>query len=689
MRAVTMPRLMMRDSIIKEILPIDNVLTATPLDSIVVTVTKDGSPLSKFSDDIWDYSATSRSLKTINFRKKLESISSSQKKNDAYELNVAIRFLKTFTLSWINATGGCSMSKLNGDIVAISYLISYCFDNNSPLTNIFSSPESINSLINLASTEKQTGLLLGKIQRFTETVSVLTNNLFWAELKISSAFSDRLKQARKTFPETTDYIQTLLIPSRIYQEVLKKTLKDLELFIDNIDKIKFIFSMRALARDRGVRLDKAPNLSQLTERQSGRLQFHWKKILEENNQVSKVLRELYDAGISKSDSWSGLVENLGRWQTRCAVLIAAFTGMRKNELLAIPLNGLQSLNTENGNIPVVWSTTTKLEKNGAPRFAKWVTSSAVETAFDVARAITEGVLEWSDDRKTIEPNEQKVPLFLSVERGKKGHPHPHFSFTTASLNSGTIDKHIYEEELKVSEKDVAEISWFLYGDELPNSIKVNKPWPLKLHQFRRSMAVYAAASGYVSYPALKEQLKHISMVMTTYYSDSSSRAINILGDDLEVKALRSEWVDAKSRIEADDLYQLLGSGQSLAGSAGKKLMVQKTKGELPNFLESRQDTKQAVKNGKIRYRPTLVGGCMSIKPCNKGAGVLASACISCENAVFLPGSRAALKQTKEFYERELKIGAPKRARQEYELNIKKIDSFLSNLIETTESFYGN
>ena len=70
--------------------------------------------------------------------------------------------------------------------------------------------------------------------------------------------------------------------------------------------------------------------------------------------------------------------------------------------------------------------------------------------------------------------------------------------------------------------------------------------------------------------------------------------------------------------------------------------------------------------------------------CNKGAGVLASACISCENAVFLPGSRAALEQTKAFYEDQLAEGAPKRARQEYEANIKHIDSFLQRLVETEE-----
>lgn len=70
--------------------------------------------------------------------------------------------------------------------------------------------------------------------------------------------------------------------------------------------------------------------------------------------------------------------------------------------------------------------------------------------------------------------------------------------------------------------------------------------------------------------------------------------------------------------------------------------------------------------------------------CNKSAGVLAFACISCEDAIFLPGSRAALEQTKEFYEAQLVESAPKRSRQEYETNIKYIDSFLQRLFETEE-----
>lgn len=175
------------------------------------------------------------------------------------------------------------------------------------------------------------------------------------------------------------------------------------------------------------------------------------------------------------------------------------------------------------------------------------------------------------------------------------------------------------------------------------------------------------------------------MVMTVYYSDSSSRAINILGDETEIKALRAEWSDAKARAEADSFFTLLESEQPLEGIAGKRLKAPQDRDQLPQFLKSREHTKQAVKKGKFRYRPTLVGGCISVAACNKGAGVLASACISCENAVFLPGSRAALEQTKEFYEAQLAEGAPKRARQEYEANIKQIDRFLQRLIESEEA----
>ncbi len=674
---------MSRISTVREVCPPSEFTNIEFDEHTVVTFNKDGSPKSLFCDDIWDYSATSSTIRLLNFRAKIENVifHNDTKVQNTARLDNSIGFLKTLTLHWMVALGGCSMSKLNGDVNALSFLIRYCLDFGIPFKYIFSSPEAIDFLTCKASTTKQAGLLLGKIQRVVDTAIALRNNVFWQEVIPSVEFFEKLKRVRNKFPETTESVQTLLIPSEIYQSVLKKTIEDLDCFLKHEKAIKLVFSLRSIARDKGVEPDRSLQASPITKTQSGRIQYYWKKLLRENIDASIAFEELYKAGISKSESWVGLVEKLRGWQVRCAILISAFTGMRKSELLAIPLNGLKTISTESGSIPVVWSTTTKLEPNGVPRFTKWVTSSAVEAAFKVAKIITEGALEWSGDRRISDIQEKEIPLFLSIEHGLSGTPHPLFSYTTASFCLKTISEDLYKKELFVTENDIAEISWFLYEERVSSAITQGMTWPLTFHQFRRSMTVYAAASGMVSYPVLKAQLKHISMVMTVYYSDSNSRAVNILGNEKEVKALRAEWSDAKARAEADEIHTLLKGDTLLEGMAGKKLSAQKHCNELPLFLNNRESTKQAVKKGKFRYRPTLVGGCVSVSACNKGAGVLASACISCENAVFLPGSRAALEQTKEFYEAQLKEGAPNRARKEYEENIKHIDRFLLRLVE--------
>jgi hypothetical protein len=678
--------LMMRNATNLEASPLETSLILSPLDSLVVTISKDGSPLSRFGDDIWDYSAATQNNNKINFNNRIDGIPSLQETCtiNGGRRTSALIFLKTLTLHWINAVGGCSMSKLTGDVRVVSFLVRYCRDKNIPMTSLFSDPEAIEFLITKTSSDKQIGIFLGKIQRFIDTITVLSKHPFWKELKSSPEFQHKLNRARRTYPETTGTVKTLLIPSKIYQGVLKKTMEDLECFLKYEKTIRFLFSMRASVRDDSVDIDPTSSPRPLTKLQYKQFQYKWQKLAKENKEIPAALKKLCEVGIAKDESWAGLYKNLSRWQLRCAVLLAAFTGMRRNEILAIPLNGLKSLNTINGDIPVVWSTTTKLENNGAPRFTKWVTSSAVEVAFRVARIIAEGSLMWTGDRAVMEVKEHETPLFLSVVYSKSNVQHPHFNFAVTSAFNSTGFNELYRNELKISVQDLAELDWFLYGESIPDFIKLGSSWPLTLHQFRRSMAVYAAASGMVSYPALKAQLKHISMIMTVYYADSSSRAVNLLGDTVEIKAMQAEWLDAKARVEADDLHELLRSDQLLAGSAGKVLRSQQARDSLPVFLDNRKVTKQAVRNGKVRYRSTLVGGCMSVKPCNKGAGVLASACISCESSVFLPGSKVALEQTKDFYEAQLAEGAPKLARKEYEENIKKIDSFLNNLIEALE-----
>ena len=81
-------------------------------------------------------------MRTINFRTKIKNLSSSIN-TDGREFKSAVKFLKVFALNWICEMNGCSMSKLNGDLVAISFLISYCVNNNIELDNVFADPDAI------------------------------------------------------------------------------------------------------------------------------------------------------------------------------------------------------------------------------------------------------------------------------------------------------------------------------------------------------------------------------------------------------------------------------------------------------------------------------------------------------------------------------------------------------------------
>lgn len=675
----------MRESSVKEVtVPIEslNFSSCIPMD-LVVTITKEGQPLSRFRDDIWDYSATSVSQKTINFRNKVHSIFLREEyvSEHSEALDKAITVYKEIILHWISIIGGCSLSKLNGDATALSYLVAYQVIRGTNFTALFSDPMSIDFMLKHISTEKQTGIFLAKIQRFVDMILTQDESPFWSKYQPSNDFLIKLRNSRNVFPETTEGTQTLLIPSNIYQSFLRKVIEDLTLFMEFKDKIYYVFSKRALVRDQGVAMDKDLTQGDLTHDQQNRINYYWQCIIKQDTELLSILKELSNNGISRDDTWSGVVRSLGFWQARCAVLIAAFTGMRRNEILAIPFNGLSYLSTDKGEIPVIWSTTTKLEEHGIPKFTKWVTSNIVHLAFDVARVITRGILEFSGSSATNVSNERDVPLFLSSEQQEKRNPHPNFDFVVPTLGLDKLIKNYYHSELTVSQNDIEELRWFLYGEDSA-LVKKGGLWPLAFHQFRRSLAIYAAGSGNVSYPTLKAQLKHISMVMTAYYADSHSRAIDLLSNKDGVNALKSEWLDARARVESDHLYDLVNGNTPLSGVAGKKLSHQKMKNELPVFLTSRKETAKAVKNGKIRYRPTLVGGCMSQKPCNKGAGVLASACVNCENAVFLPGSIESLKQTKEFYQDQLQTTLPNRARNEYELNVKRIDSFMQSIIET-------
>ena len=68
-----MTKIMMRESLVKEVQPTSKDLIKTPVSDLVVTLSKNGEALSVFSDDIWDYSATAIPLKLLTLSLKFRA----------------------------------------------------------------------------------------------------------------------------------------------------------------------------------------------------------------------------------------------------------------------------------------------------------------------------------------------------------------------------------------------------------------------------------------------------------------------------------------------------------------------------------------------------------------------------------------------------------------------------------------
>lgn len=165
---------------------------------------------------------------------------------------------------------------------------------------------------------------------------------------------------------------------------------------------------------------------------------------------------------------------------------------------------------------------------------------------------------------------------------------------------------------------------------------VGARWPLKPHQLRRSLALYANASGLVRVSSLRRQLQHITREMSLYYARGSAFAIDFLSDDpagFKHHVMR-EWQDGMEESQyLAFVRDVLESDESLYGPAGKFYAMQKELDEVvsPDHL------KKQIKMGRLAYQATPLGGCTNAAPCDKQKGlrVLNVSCVteSCKHLI--------------------------------------------------------
>lgn len=315
----------------------------------------------------------------------------------------------------------------------------------------------------------------------------------------------------------------------------------------------------------------------------------------------------------------------------CKLQIHLFSGMRSEEVMYLPFYCLKTIGGNGRNYALLVGLTTKI-RNGKRLSTQWVTTAetghrAVKIVQSVSRFIYKSINVFPERNDN---NKDKYRLFLSTDYlpWAQRYDLDQTGTTPFGVLNGTglmdFGNSLLADKLipSIGEQDIKELEdiepfrdWQAEVD-----FQVGKKWPLKMHQLRRSIALYARSSGVVGVSTLRRQLQHISNDMSSYYSNGSAFAKSFLTQDPEgfKKHVVYEWQQTTSEVEVlSFMREVLRTEEPLYGGAGNFYYNQIKRGEL---LE-RGDIEKAVKEGTLAYRSSPIGGCTKPGQCTINTGL--------------------------------------------------------------------
>lgn len=376
-------------------------------------------------------------------------------------------------------------------------------------------------------------------------------------------------------------LQTAVIPSRIYSGVLSNLSVELER-VENVCDELISFLDNANSSTRG----KYPK-------------------------ISAKLKE-YANKIGQGDSYR--LSNIAGWISNvyvvCGTVIAAYTGMRRNEVANLRLNALSSFE-HNGTVHhCIQGYTTKFN-SGRTKSTQWVTNSLGFRAINVALKIAIKLYELNgyDISKII--GKEEFLLFPRHGFGSYGKFDAN-NFQEAGISRNNLFSRI---TTLISNDDIKELEQIDINRNWrqEEKFKIDKQWPLSLHQFRRSLAIYAHRSGIVTLPSLKAQLQHITLEMSMYYSKGSVFSKTMVFDQ---EHFANEW-NAGMNLSKYLGYTMnvLLSDEKLFGGAATWAHSSAVKNS-PVSVYSREHAVKMFEKGEIGYQETVLGACTSIQRCD-------------------------------------------------------------------------
>ncbi len=544
-----------------------------PSDATVVSVDKDGTPVSHFKDDVWDFNEflnlrnDSKSRYQINFHSKEHN------PKLLIELKQRIYFL-----IW-GAQG--SLLHMEGDTFRkFSQCNNIARYSNSALRGF--KRTSIDSF-SLLSNELVFCQLLHEGKKHSENtvnhrlqaLSVLTQlNPHFPELRrfsLGLPEGKTIKKIAKQYSSAGKGHYPTVIPV-IYEQLMGR-------LIENVtaahDKLKDLGDVKAYANKYGV-----------TEHQA------------------------YDE--------FRMIEGA------CFMTLSAFTGMRISELTQIDSTSYKEIDLDGIKLCTLRSWTCKLEK--FPREDAWACAPICKKALEVLTAL-------NDSYRSNKGDIHCSPRFSFAGNGWMG-DNIALQLKDAVLNITNLGNLFpdYSKYIDITyDPDEMDEVYRLLNPVVPaqyNPIKEQDDgsffWHFSTHSLRRTFAHFVVGNGLVTLAALKHQFKHVSLAMTAIYA-SHAEVLTLLGIK-NPASIKKTVEDAEMESHKAYLRNMIDLPEEQSGGFMKALEGDPHVFSDEQFEELAQKTKGANKS-------TGYGTCFAGFKCKMEHLFEPSSCIGrdCEN----------------------------------------------------------
>jgi len=602
----------------------------------VLSRSLDGTPLSTFADNTWDFTPYGAQSKW-SF--------DSWNKGERDELHLILQeeiktilWLSMFNPS-LNSSRAGGINSFSSRVTLLRALANMAYRLNTSLLIAAESPQfqvALRSSITSAThTRAFSGpqasplsLLLRDLHSMAHQDDIALN----IKLPIivpESSMEDLLILARRSYHEAEDNRkQTPLIPTRILANLIsgcEKKLSEIEPLLKNIlDFVDGIKSNPLLWCDDG--LNYQSNLKRINSKQTAT----WGALKESAVGKEETVERYELTGFFKKWNINDLKSFqavLKKHQLLASILVHAYTGMRKSEIKVMPYKSYIEHEVPHfGKVGFIVSHLKKFSVDNYSEALLWVTGGPIESIIKISQKISRIKWRYATNDPFIE---SQSPLWPSNSARKTKNAN-HYGCSLADLSQYTEWKKGEScslladiDGIIIESSDMDELmafDAFRNWDEDPR-FEVGNIWPLSTHQFRRSVAVYASRSGMVSLPSLGTQYKHLSKAMTALYAENSSFAQAFVLEDGAVPkeyGILAEFQRAQAFNTSVIFHEKVIAAESkLSGGRGTEIQINKDRNALPKIMKTREWTEKAVRDGRMAYRETVVGGCMEKDICDK------------------------------------------------------------------------